>query len=406
MSYKLKKFKSKNTHWIIIDLYNIYKKEYDFLKNKSLNTEAFIKTLFIKIKNKILYLTNLNNTDDNNKLEVVLINQIKINNDNDICIWRKNIIPNWDDKFNTEYYKYCNDAIYNSLYDNELCDFIKDNHFIYLNYNFNFIEINDVISIITKTIEYNYMDDMITIISSDTDFYQLINDKITVLNMNGNEDISRILSSGEINLWYKIINGNKKNNIPIIKFNSYFIDKFIKLHDNDNDNEKDKDNNNNNEIENNNQNNYNDHNNMEDNDDIDNYINYTIKYINNIENESDYNENDYRELTKRELYYFLHHLNSLKKILENNPNYVLNKQHLINKSLIDFSNIPIEFVNMIEKDFWEIYKKNKNLFYRDRDFNDKDLYRNEKNDKKTKKDKTKKDNYNNRFNGLEIEDNE
>jgi hypothetical protein len=375
MSYKLKKFKSKNTHWIIIDLYNIYKREYDYLKKKvsNLNSEDFIKTLAKQIKNKILNLTNINLNKEDNTLQIILVNQIKNNNNSNTIngIWRKNIIHNWTYKFEIDY----DNITYNNLYENELSDFIKDNNFIYLNYNF--IEINDVISIITKSIEYNYIDDMITIISSDTDFYQLINDKISVLNINGNEDISRILSSGEINLWYKIINGDKKNNIPPLRFNSHFIYKFIKLHENDN------------ELD--------DNNNYNENNENDNYIDYTIKYINDLKN-----ENDYRELTKRELYYFLHHLNSLKKILEINSNYVLNKQYLINKSLFDFSNIPIELVNIIENDFWEIYQKNKKLFYRE--FKDNNIDRIDRIDKKTKKDK--KDNYNNRFNGLEIEDNE
>ena len=103
MSYKLKKFKSKNTHWIIIDLYNIYKREYDYLKKKvsNLNSEDFIKTLAKQIKNKILNLTNINLNKEDNTLQIILVNQIKNNNNSNTIngIWRKNIIHNWTYKF-------------------------------------------------------------------------------------------------------------------------------------------------------------------------------------------------------------------------------------------------------------------------------------------------------------------
>jgi len=57
------------------------------------------------------------------------------------------------------------------------------------------------------------------------------------------------------------------------------------------------------------------------------------------------------------LYYFLHNLNGFKKILADDSIYILNKQHIINNKLINFGNIPVEIINIIENEFINMYKK-------------------------------------------------
>jgi hypothetical protein len=169
-----------------------------------------------------------------------------------------------------------------------------------------------------KFIENEFPNDSITIISQDSDFYQLINDKISVLNINGEEETSRILSSDEINLWFKIINGQKSNNVPPIKFKIEFLKEFL---GNDYDNESNND-----------------------------FSEQDKKF----DNPSEENEN-FRELTKKELYIVLHNLSNFKSAIENNSSVIENNQLNINKEIIDFNYIPQKIASEIINSFWTEY---------------------------------------------------
>ena len=327
MSYFLKNNQNQNhnqqSEWMIIDVYNIFTKQYNNMKNKYNNNsnknsnnnsnkidefdDDLIIELYDNIKNKIINLMK----NKNSNFYVVLVNDNIINNG-----WRDSILSNYSEKFTFKYYESRKRQLWGYLFDYYLSSFIKENKYMYIsNYTVEFI---DIVAILTKYIEYNYSGDKITIISSDSDFYQLINDNVSVLNMNGDEDVSRILSSGEVNLWFKIIKGVRNISSPVL-FNISFINYFLQTND--------------------------DHKLM-------NAENYRENIIIND------NPDNFRELNKQELYYFLHNLNIFKKILLDNTNYILNNQHIINKKLIDFNNIPIEFIDIIEDEFINIFKKN------------------------------------------------
>jgi hypothetical protein len=166
-----------------------------------------------------------------------------------------------------------------------------------------------MISIIIKAIDKTFNYNSITIISNDYVIYQLISDRIHILNVYGEEDTTRMLSSSEVNLWYHIINGYKNYNIPPIMFKTSLIYDFIKETNN-------------------------------------------YHPINKIETL------DFRQLNKRELYYVLHHLNDFKKFILNTSDFILNNQYIINKQILDFNNIPLEIYESIKKLFLDIsYKK-------------------------------------------------
>jgi hypothetical protein len=309
---KIKKNKNKPSSWMIIDLDHVFRRHYIGLKNYYIKNNSdkyteqydwvsnfnFINELSKQIKNKITNLVAVNKYIQPN--HVILTNEL-IQPDNLECGWRKNIFPDWNKKINQS------DHVWGNIYDTYFKKFINERGYIYFQYQNT--ETNDIIATVVKIIENEFTCDYITIISQDSDFYQLINDKITVLNINGEEETSRILPSGEINLWYKIINGQQSNNVPSLKFNYNFIKKFLK-------------------------------------DDYDDNLETSL----------------YRELTKKELYLVLHNLNDFKNLIEESQDTVENNQLYINQKIIDFNFIPSKIANDIAKSFWYEYNKTINIF--------------------------------------------
>jgi hypothetical protein len=308
----MKKFKHKPSSWMVIDLDHIFRRHYIGLKKYYIKNDPdkyneqydwssninFINELSKQIKNKITNLVAVNKYVQPN--HVILTNEY-IQSDNLDWIWRKNIFLDWT----TNIYQY--DPVWMNVFESSLHKFINERGYIYIQYPDT--ETNDIIAIIVKLIEHAFPHDYITIISQDSDFYQLINDKISVLNINGEEETSRILPSGEINLWFKIINGKKSNNVPVLKFDYNCIKKFLK-------------------------------------DDYDG-SNETVIY---------------RELTKKELYIILHNLKDFKDFLEDEHDMVENNQLFINQQIIDYNYIPKKIVADITKYFWNKYNKHNNLF--------------------------------------------
>jgi len=335
MSYQLiKKNKLKSSSWIIIDLDHIFRRHYIGLKNYYIKNvfnddfknkdkseienypwhtnNEFILELSKQIKNKITNLVTINKHIQNN--HVILINNI-IEAKNTDWVWRASILPDWIKKYNQEFYKYRNDPIWKIIFDLTLNKFFVERGYIHFCYQDT--EVDDIIAIVVKLLEQTFPDDLITIISQNSDFYQLINDKIIVLNINGEEDTSRILPSGEINLWFKIINGQRSNYTPSLKFNVEFLKNFLK-NDYDADFENDK----------------------------------------LIKSSEDEHVSLYRELTKKELYVVLHKLKSFQESLDSLNDVVKDNQLIINQQVIDFNYIPKTIVISVKKKFWLAYNKN------------------------------------------------
>ncbi len=88
-------------------------------------------------------------------------------------------------------------------------------------YNFHIIshdrlEADDIIAIIKDELRLNYPDVMITIITNDNDYIQLVDSKTIVKNLQGKEIIQRIDMDPKLYLKTKIIMGDKSDNIPCI----------------------------------------------------------------------------------------------------------------------------------------------------------------------------------------------
>jgi hypothetical protein len=326
----------KKTSWLVINLDYILKNYYLEFKNTFLHNKHNINNfewtkyemndvdfdgdkfpleitndLIKEIKQKILLLIEYNKITVNN--HVILIheqpytldtqNQNQTQTQTPIQNWRNEVYSDFNYKDSNHLFKSIDKLLENS---SELVTFFRESNFIYITERN--IPVNDMIAIITKNIEKSYNYNNIIIISDSYDIYQLVSDKIHILNIHCEEDVTRILSSGEVNLWYHIINGHKKNGIPALLFKTNMIYDFIK--------------------------------------ETNNY--HPINKPESIE---------FRELNKRELYYVLHHLNDFKKFIENTPEFVLNKQHIINRQIIDFNNIPTNIIETINKIFIEMSKK-------------------------------------------------
>lgn len=78
------------------------------------------------------------------------------------------------------------------------------------------LEADDVIAIMKEEIRTCYPDLMITIITNDNDYIQLVDSKTIVKNLQGKEIIQRVSMDPKLYLKTKIIMGDKSDNIPCI----------------------------------------------------------------------------------------------------------------------------------------------------------------------------------------------
>ena len=371
--------KSKS-NWLVIDLNYIFNTYYNKLKSLikyNLESEIFISSEFIdeltkNIKDKILNLITIYKYIPNN--HIIIVTEFIEENSN--LNWR-NIISN-DYKYNNLFdnnnnNNNNNNNIYKSLW-KEVFDLRLNNFFYqkdYICFNFMNVEIIDIISIIVKTIETNFLDDIITIISDNNFFYQLINDKVSLLDINLTEETHKILSSNEINLWFQIIKGNKNKNIQPLLFNIFYLKLILDT------------------------------------------INYQFEdHSQIIEPKIFINNNEYTELNKNELYIILNNLTEFKKIINSNyndnnnddinnnddsNNIIKDNLYIINEKLLNINLIPNDLFLSIEKSFLLSYNKNNENYFKS------NLKIKEKNNKQLNKDFSKFESLKNPFAILEIE---
>ena len=389
------------SNWLIIDLDYIFNTYYYKLKSSTkYNLEMddfislefkFINELSKNIKDKIIYLITIYKYIPNNN--VILVSQSIEKNLN----WRNTIDPDYkfQERFENKIQS-IEPKIWKQVFDLNLNNFFNEKDYIYFSFlntddfqlasiqnktTFKSIiyntEISDIISILVKTIQNNFQDDLITVISNNNLLYQLINDKVSILDINLTEETHKILPSSEINLWFHIIKGNKERNIKPLLFNLFYLKPFLDTYSTDFNNN--------------------------DNDNIDNIDN-------NIDN------NEYQELNKNQLYIILNHLAEFKNLinLDSNSSYKIVKDnlHIINEKLLNFNLIPNDLVLAIEKSFLiKINKNNENYFKSNLKFHKQinneidDLNEtfNRKINKKINKDFNKFHNLKNPFSILEIE---
>lgn len=128
-------------------------------------------------------------------------------------IWRNDHFQNYkgsrDDKlesFNKDIFKYTYNVLLPAL----------QNKFKFHVINHDRLEADDVIALSKKYIRDLNSHVMITIITNDNDYIQLIDDHTIIKNLQGRELKSRIDVSPEMYLKIKILSGDKSDNIPCI----------------------------------------------------------------------------------------------------------------------------------------------------------------------------------------------
>lgn len=82
---------------------------------------------------------------------------------------------------------------------------------------FDTLEADDITYIIQKKIKDEFRDSLITIITNDNDYLQMYDKNTTIINMQFKDISLRIKSDPNIELEYKIIYGDKSDNIPKIQ---------------------------------------------------------------------------------------------------------------------------------------------------------------------------------------------
>jgi hypothetical protein len=144
------------------------------------------------------------------------------------------------------------------------------------------------------------------IVTHDSDFYQLISDKTTILNLDGVAEPERHYSTGQENLWFNIIGGKMSNKVPGLKFKKDLLKDFLGSY-------------------------------------------YDYEQNPDVDNEY------YRRVSRQEQHYLVCNLDRSIKWITETPDLIENDQHIINQKILDFKEIPIKYTNIISQSFWKKY---------------------------------------------------
>ena len=190
---------------------------------------------WFQFQNKLI---DINNEDDNKMFNEAFVKHMKndftkivkklktINDNIIICmdcprntIWRNKIFPNYKItrsqkvNFNKDVFKY-------------FYDYLEFNNISHISYNN--LEGDDVVYLIQKKIVDTNNNVNIIIITNDNDYLQLISKNIKVINMQFKDISLRGTLNPKIDLLFKVIYGDKSDNIPKI-LNSLTKDTALKL---------------------------------------------------------------------------------------------------------------------------------------------------------------------------------
>ena len=313
----------KSFTWLVIDLDHIFRRHYIGLQNHYQKTEPtkyhqgysweddskFIVELRSQIQNKVKKLISQLRI---NPRRVVLTTD-DIQSTTTDWIWRADVWPDWSLKFNNEFYSYRQGPVWNKVFSEGLTRFFTKEGYTYFTYPD--FEADDVIAVVVQSILQRNPRDQVNIITQDADFYQLISENVNVLNLDGEEDLSRCFKTGKANLWFGIIGGRMSNKVPGLRFEKEKFKKF--LGDN---------------------------------------------YDKDLEELNEEDTDKYRRLYRQEQYYCIENLDNFLEWIETTPNLIEKDQHLINQRVMDFSEIPLKHVQRISKYFWNEYEgKNKKV---------------------------------------------
>ena len=325
MSFQIKERKNnykKSFKWLIIDFDHVLTRHYNGLKHHFQNMfpekyhqgyqwdcdNIFINEIRIHIQKKIKSIISTNRV---NPKRVILITD-NIQSETTDWIWRTSIWSQWSLKFKSEYYACRLGNIRSKLFNLGLKDFFKMEEYIHFDYpNF---EADDVIAIITNSILERHPNDSILIVSHDSDFYQLISPRTTIINLDGVPEPERHYPTGLENLWFNIIGGKLANKVPGLKFKKDLLKEFL-----------------------------------------------GTKYELDIVRDREDDDGVYCKVSRSEQHYLICNLeNSIKWIMET-PDLIENNQHIINQKVLDFKEIPIKYILSITNSFWKQYSNIDNI---------------------------------------------
>lgn len=317
MTFQIKENKNnyrKSFKWIIIDFDHILTRHYNGLKHHFQNIkpekyhqgyqwdtdQVFLNELRVHIQKKIKSIISTNRI---NPKRVILIND-NIQNDTAECMWRSSLWSEWTLKFKNDHYSCRLGSVRSQIFSLGLNYFLKIEEYTHFDYpNF---EGDDIISIVTNSILVKYPNDSVFIVTNDSDFYQLISPRTTILNLDGVTEPERHYPTGLENLWFNIIDGKMSNKVPGIKFKKDLLKGFLGSH-----------------------------------------------YDLDVSGED--NDEHYRKASRSEQHYLICNLEKTIKWITDTPGLIQNNQHIINQKIIDFKEIPTEYATNISESFWIKY---------------------------------------------------
>lgn len=183
--------------------YNWYKRQTDEIEFNHENIDennSFILAFFRHFENDIIKLTKKFKTNKNNIIFCIDCSRCDI--------WRNDIYPNY--KITRTKKTNFNSIIF-TLFQN----YITNNNYNYC--SFDKLEADDITYLLQKKLKEDYESSKIVIITNDSDYLQMYDNRTIISNMQLKDLSLRIKNNPKIELEFKIIYGDKSDNIQKIQ---------------------------------------------------------------------------------------------------------------------------------------------------------------------------------------------
>jgi len=181
--------------------YNWYRRRYDELDYENINENSdFILAFFRHFENDMKKLTKKYKTVKTNIIFCI-----------DCCrcdIWRNEIYADYKMSRNKK-------TNFNSIVFILFKNYISNYDYNYCEYNN--LEADDIVYLIKRKINEEFINSEIIIITNDSDYLQMYGEKVNIYNMQFKDLSLRIKNSPKIELEFKIIYGDKSDNIQKIQ---------------------------------------------------------------------------------------------------------------------------------------------------------------------------------------------
>jgi 5'-3' exonuclease len=197
-----------DTSYTVFFRYNATKRWFSFSEPEEyadMEDDGWLSNQKFKNKYEEMFIKGLDKHIKNYKIDDI----IWIQDDSRSNLWRSKLFPEY--KKNRDDCVSKSDAVFSYTYNEFLPKFFIKNNF--KNIKINGAEADDIIAVTTKYLSKKNINSIV--VTSDTDFLQLLNDNTTLVDLKLKE--LKCKSSPEDDLEIKIIKGDKSDNIPPIK---------------------------------------------------------------------------------------------------------------------------------------------------------------------------------------------